>query len=958
MMKSGNFRTWNTALLVFMMLAGTAAGLPGHRPVAEAAVTGYPGIYYFNEGTGSTTADSSGNGNTATLVSSPAWTKDAKRGHGIHFDGSGEHVEIPNSASLENVQEGDYSISAWFKPDSIPVGATNRYAIVMKKGASIGLSFSSNSKFVMSHYINDGSGDVQKLASSAIAGDKDRWYHVAGTVDKANGEIKIYVNGKLEGMTTFDDHTPAREYGTEKWRMGIADTNPMASLQWKAEGTIDSVMIMTGVMTASEVQSRYDADRLFTFKGDWRFDESSGSTTTDNSGNLNTGNLINSPTRTAGIFKNAVSLNGSNQYVEIPNSGTMQNIQENNYSLSAMFKPNSIPSQNPNIAYGIVMKQGFHMGIYLNQNGKFVMTHYLTGDVPVSAVSTTTANTGEWYHVVGTVSVGLGVVSLYVNGELEAQTTFTPGTATREYGVQTFKIGAATLDSQYTHKWAADGTIDQVVISVGAMTNDYVKQLYGNNIQKHTMIYDNLYTTTGAEHGFSYTGDWTKDSNPGNYIWTAHESDTTNDYVQLEQEFDRVRIYGRKTSDAGKVDIDLDGNVTTVDLYSATDVFQTLIYDSGPIAYTEHDLKIKVKGTKHASSTGYKVYFDFLEIETPGDKFHVSVKKDYVTPAMAEYMGIGLFDSQLAALNRGTANDDYIYMNEGSFTEPAHSHVVRAPAARGAVAHTSYEDVEILGVPDSGYHNGWRAWLVSIYKIDSDESVGFLHMEDQDQDGGVGREVYKTALAYSDDGGLTYSYLGNIITTNMADNDVKARSETDPGINMGGVPIIVDNGYLYAIYRDYRYVNNEVEGGVAIARTSVAGLVNAVRNSQVPTFNKYKDGVWTENGIGGDFSTIGQFDTHTIIAYSSTLGKYITRSNAPRNTGFFQYGLLMTDDFLNWNVPAYALYQEPSSSYVAYPSFYGRSLNPTEFGTEVFMYNKEFKDNTRIIFRTIDFVAP
>ena len=51
----------------------------------------------------------------------------------------------------------------------------------------------------------------------------------------------------------------------------------------------------------------------------WPFEEGSGATTVDASGNGNTGNLNNAPVWTGGIITNAISFNGSNQGIDGPN---------------------------------------------------------------------------------------------------------------------------------------------------------------------------------------------------------------------------------------------------------------------------------------------------------------------------------------------------------------------------------------------------------------------------------------------------------------------------------------------------------------------------------------------------------------------------------------------------------------------------------------------------------------
>ncbi len=53
-------------------------------------------------------------------------------------------------------------------------------------------------------------------------------------------------------------------------------------------------------------------------QGHWHLDQTSGTTVPDSSGNVITANTVNSPTWETGKFNNAINLNGSNQYIDVP----------------------------------------------------------------------------------------------------------------------------------------------------------------------------------------------------------------------------------------------------------------------------------------------------------------------------------------------------------------------------------------------------------------------------------------------------------------------------------------------------------------------------------------------------------------------------------------------------------------------------------------------------------------
>src|SRR3989338_11448150 len=74
--------------------------------------------------------------------------------------------------------------------------------------------------------------------------------------------------------------------------------------------------------------------------GHWKFDETSGTTATDSSGNNNTGTLTNSPTWTTGKIGGALSLDGMDDYTDI---GTMD-VSGSGITIAAWVKADSFSS--------------------------------------------------------------------------------------------------------------------------------------------------------------------------------------------------------------------------------------------------------------------------------------------------------------------------------------------------------------------------------------------------------------------------------------------------------------------------------------------------------------------------------------------------------------------------------------------------------------------------------------
>lgn len=76
--------------------------------------------YSFNDGSGSTAVDSSGNGNHGTLQGNPSWDDDGQVDGAISLDGAGDYVEKDLGPSgLINQWTGDYTVTLWAEADTV-----------------------------------------------------------------------------------------------------------------------------------------------------------------------------------------------------------------------------------------------------------------------------------------------------------------------------------------------------------------------------------------------------------------------------------------------------------------------------------------------------------------------------------------------------------------------------------------------------------------------------------------------------------------------------------------------------------------------------------------------------------------------------------------------------------------------------------------------------------------------
>lgn len=249
-----------------LMLLGVVGGFAGAPQEVDKDLVGW---WKFDDAKDSVAAaDSSGRKNDGKLVDGPKWGDDGGKGI-LEFDGKGGHVEIPNSESLENLQEGSYTMVAWFKPADTPAGAADEdnngwYSILCKTGWHEGLRYGRENKFVMEHWVAGTEADKPVWSGTGTweeTFDAGKWYHVAGVVDRAAGETRLFVNGA--SRATSEPWTPngaAREYDKVTWKIGHAAPGAK-QWAWPAKGAIDDVRLYKRALTGDEIQKLFAAGR-------------------------------------------------------------------------------------------------------------------------------------------------------------------------------------------------------------------------------------------------------------------------------------------------------------------------------------------------------------------------------------------------------------------------------------------------------------------------------------------------------------------------------------------------------------------------------------------------------------------------------------------------------------------------------------------------------------------------
>jgi hypothetical protein len=192
----------------------------------------------FDEGTGTTTADASGQGNHGTLDGA-TWTSAGKHGNALDFDGVDDLVSVADAPSLALTTSG--TLSAWVKPDDKRLDDP-----VFSKGDGYGLFAADYNTLAPSGFIGR---EWLISESDLVTGD---WTHVAVTFDQG-APSAIYVDGvAVPSWSAQASADPISADGPLTVGAATAFGN------W-FDGRIDDVRVYDVALTATEVAADRDA---------------------------------------------------------------------------------------------------------------------------------------------------------------------------------------------------------------------------------------------------------------------------------------------------------------------------------------------------------------------------------------------------------------------------------------------------------------------------------------------------------------------------------------------------------------------------------------------------------------------------------------------------------------------------------------------------------------------------
>jgi Concanavalin A-like lectin/glucanases superfamily len=190
--------------------------------------------YSFNEGTGTTVHDATGNGNNGTLQGGTSWTTSGRYGNAISFNGTNAYVNVPNSSSVQLTTA--MTLEAWVNPSE-------------RKGVWRDVIYKGNDNYYLEADSTNGKPATGGTFGPPLFGTgaltTNAWTHLAGTYDGTT--LRLYVNG-----TQVSNRAQTGPIAISTNALQIGGDSIYGQY---FPGKIDEIRIYNRALSATEIQS-------------------------------------------------------------------------------------------------------------------------------------------------------------------------------------------------------------------------------------------------------------------------------------------------------------------------------------------------------------------------------------------------------------------------------------------------------------------------------------------------------------------------------------------------------------------------------------------------------------------------------------------------------------------------------------------------------------------------------
>lgn len=398
----------------------------------------------------------------ATLAGGASWTE-GLNGGALHLDGSTGYAATPGP--VVNTSHS-FSVSAWVRLTS---KAHN--AAVLTQAGTQGTSFAlyystAYDRWVFNRFNADVASPTITRAMSTTAPALDgRWVHLAGVYDEVAKQIRLYVNGTLESQAAFT--TPWQAQGA--FQIGRSKLAGAYVDYWP--GDIDQAKAYPRVLLPGELQQVARVD------GQWKLDETSGTTAADALGRHPATWSASGVSRIAGVSGNAVDLNGTTGVLTASGPAIRT---DGSYTVAAWVRPDAVTRNAIAVSQQGSAVGGFNLGYSWDPEtgGYRWSVRTSTWDSTTSSVREATdpfhtPTVGAWTFLTAVYDASVHELRLYVDGQAVGVTYHgsnwtAPGS---------LLIGRGTVPGATAPEYW-NGGIDDVRVFSGAVSDQEIWLMY------------------------------------------------------------------------------------------------------------------------------------------------------------------------------------------------------------------------------------------------------------------------------------------------------------------------------------------------------------------------------------------------------------------------------------------------------------------------------------------------
>ncbi len=365
------------------------------------------------------TTDASASRLAGTVSGAPSITADEDFGNALTLDGASDFLSVADHAALQITA---YTVAIWIKPEGVPNEMWK--GIAGKPGRNYNIWLHSSG--FIHHRFHTSASTNSGAPETPVGSIKwNQWNHVVITNDGATA--KTYVNG-IEaasgdtGGQLIADNTPL-----------YAGRNLDGTNGHYFKGEVSNLRIYNRALTAAEI-GEVLTDDLTGLVLYMKLDEIVSGNTVVDSMELNAAGVLKGNTRLTSDDKvgACLSFDGTNGYVQIPNSDQFNFKKDEDFAVAFWIRPED-PQADVNAGDNDVVEkwagaQGYPFVIrYNNANGKIHASRW-DGAAGPTVASKTKVNDGVFHHIA---FVKRGpVLVLFIDGQEDARVTDTTTKAT------------------------------------------------------------------------------------------------------------------------------------------------------------------------------------------------------------------------------------------------------------------------------------------------------------------------------------------------------------------------------------------------------------------------------------------------------------------------------------------------------------------------------------------------